>query len=75
MIGKDKKKKVKKGQERERKRNTDDRDVCNIEEKEVPGAVLISLHMFYSTYSTAVLVLQIRIWDLDFVLVNRQKEP
>ena len=47
MIGKDNKRKVKKGQERERKRNTDDRDVCNIEEKEVPGAVLISLHMFY----------------------------
>jgi hypothetical protein len=47
MAGNDKKER-----EREGKRDTDDRDVCNNEEKEVPGAILISLHMFYSTYSS-----------------------
>ena len=51
MIGKDKKRKVKKGQERERKRDNDDRDVCNIEEKEVP--VLYSFHFICSTVHTA----------------------
>ena len=50
MIGKDKKRKVKKGQERERKRDNDDRDVCNIEEKEVP--VLYSFHFICSTVHT-----------------------
>lgn len=39
--------------------------------------VLYSFHCICSTVHTctAVLDFQIRIWDLDFVLVNRQKEP